>query len=342
MLYKNFSLKDKNTFGFEVFAKKFFEYESESELIDFLRENQKQPERILHIGEGSNLLFLHNFDGIVLHSKINFLETKEIDNQEVIVRVGAGIAWDRFCEMMVEKGFGGTENLSLIYGEVGAAAVQNIGAYGVEIADIIESVETIEVKTAKNRYFTVKECEYGYRESVFKKSKKGEFIVTAINFRLQKNPTLKLEYGALKTLLADNSNPTIADVRRAVISIRESKLPNPKILGNAGSFFKNPYCCKEHFEALQRQFPKMPYYPVTIGEKNFSPIQKLSAAWLIEQCGLKGHKIGGAQVYHSQPLVLVNLGNATPQNIAELSAEVQRQVKAKFSIELETEVNFIE
>ncbi|MDR2684669.1 MAG: UDP-N-acetylmuramate dehydrogenase [Prevotellaceae bacterium] len=336
MLYKNFSLKNRNTFGFEVFAKEFFEYENEPELINFLHENQMRSERFLHIGEGSNLLFLNDFNGVVLHSKINLLEIKEINNQDVIVRVGAGVVWDKFCEIMVEKGFGGVENLSLIPGEAGAAAVQNIGAYGVEAADVIDSVETIEVKNAEKRIFTMTECKYGYRESVFKKSKRCEFIVTAVNFRLQQMPKLKLEYGALKTLLADNAGPTVADVRQAVISIRKSKLPDPKVLGNAGSFFKNPYCCSEHFKVLQKQYPTIPYYPVN------KQSVKLSAAWLIEQCGLKGYKIGDAEVYALQPLVLINRGNATPQNIVELSDKIQHQVSAKFAIELETEVNFIE
>ncbi|MDR0830293.1 MAG: UDP-N-acetylmuramate dehydrogenase [Prevotellaceae bacterium] len=355
MLYNNFSLKDKNTFGFNIFAKKYFEYETEGELIGFLLENRQKTEKLLHIGAGSNLLFLGDFDGTVLHSKINAfchcgLDPQSIENQlrtiavqprndgdndNVFVRVGAGVVFDDFCAEMVENNFGGVENLSLIPGEVGAAAVQNIGAYGAEIANIIESVETIEIKTAQKRIFSVSECNYGYRESVFKTTHKGEFIVTAVNFILSTKPKLNLEYGALKNALQNVENPTIADVRRAVISIRESKLPNPKILGNAGSFFKNPYCCKTHFLSLQKDFPSISYYAVN------DEIVKLSAAWLIEQCGLKGAKIGGAQVYENQPLVLVNIGNATPQDIAQLSAEIQRRVKEKFSIELETEVNFI-
>ena len=331
-IIENYNLKNHNTFGFEVFAKKFVEYENEAELVDFLKNNNS--EKMLHIGGGSNLLFLGDFDGTILHSAIKFIEI-----EENFVRVGAGVVWDNFVDEMVKNGFGGAENLSLIPGEVGAAAVQNIGAYGAEIQDIIAKVEAIEIETLQKKIFDVSECKYGYRESVFKTDLKGKFIVTAVVFRLSKSPILKLDYGAIKEHLKHIKNPNIQDVRDAVIAIRQSKLPDTKILGNAGSFFKNPYCSKEYFEKLQKIYPDIPFYPVSTSLNN--RFVKLSAAWLIEKCGWKGKTLGCAAVYHLQPLVLVNKGNAVPQDVASLSAEIQKLIKEKFGLKLEAEVNFI-
>ena len=372
-IIENYNLKTHNTFGFDVVAKKFVEYENEYELIEFLRQNSLavdernrnvEGQGWLHIGGGSNLLFLGDFDGTILHSAIKFIalpqksggssplsvteqsdafslskcrSAGELDG--IFVRVGAGVVWDDFVAEMVENGFGGVENLSLIPGEVGAAAVQNIGAYGIEIQNIIAKVEAIEVATLQKRIFDVSECKYGYRESIFKTDLKGKFIITAVIFHLSKSPILKLDYGAIKEHLKNIQTPNIQNVREAIIEIRQSKLPDTKILGNAGSFFKNPYCSKEHFEELQKKYPNIPLYPVVnSGEKE---IVKLSAAWLIEQCGWKGKTLGGAAVYHLQPLVIVNKGNAKPQDVSNLSAEIQKSVKEKFDLELETEVNFI-
>jgi len=399
-IFENYNLKNYNTFGFDVVAKKFVEYETEAELVEFLKANEpicgvhcttkrrtchcgldpqstenkglknqaiagqaRNDTLLLHIGSGSNLLFLGDFDGTILHSAIKFINT--LNPPEVapsnspeggeqipplggggatslaFVRVGAGVVWDDFVAQMVECGFGGAENLSLIPGEVGAAAVQNIGAYGVEIQDIIAKVETIEIDTLQKKIFDVSECKYNYRESIFKTDLKGKFIVTAVVFRLSKNPVLKLDYGALREHLKNIENPNIQDVRNAVIEIRRSKLPDTKILGNAGSFFKNPYCSKEHFEKLQKNYPNIPFYSVNDTSTSLSNRVKLSAAWLIEQCGWKGKTLGGAAVYHLQPLVLVNQGNATPQDVANLAVEIQKSVKEKFNVELEAEVNFV-
>jgi len=336
-IIENYNLKNHNTFGFEIFAKKFVEYNNEEELLNFLKNNSS--EKKLHIGRGSNLLFRGDFDGTILHSNICHceIERQSFDNQnnDVFVRVGAGVVWDDFVAQMVDRGFGGAENLSLIPGETGAAAVQNIGAYGVEFKNIISKVETIEIATLKKRIFDVSECKYGYRESIFKTDFKGKFIVTAVVFRLSKKPKLKLAYGTIIEYLQNIQNPNIQDVRDVIIKIRQSKLPDTKILGNAGSFFKNPYCSKEHFENLQKNYPNIPVFPQN------EQLVKLSAAWLIEQCGWKGKTFGGAAVYHLQPLVLVNQGNATPQDVANLSFEIQKSVKEKFDIELEAEVNFI-
>ena len=349
-IIENYNLKNHNTFGFDVVAKKFVEYENEAKLIEFLKTNS---DKILHIGSGSNLLFLGDFDGTILHSAIRFIEKVQAPPRKggqssptlgelegaMFFRVGAGVVWDDFVAEMVVCGFGGAENLSLIPGETGAAAVQNIGAYSVEIQDIIAKVEAIEIDTLQKRIFDISECKYNYRESIFKTDLKGKFIVTAVVFCMSKNPVLKLDYGALKEHFKHIDNPNIQDVRNAVIKIRQSKLPDTKILGNGGSFFKNPYCSKEHFESLQKNYPNIPFYPVvTASDKE---VVKLSAAWLIEQCGWKGKTLGGAAVYHLQPLVLVNQGNATPQDVANLSAEIQKSVKEKFCLELEPEVNFI-
>ena len=335
--FENYSLKNHNTFGFDVVAKKFVEYENEAELIEFLKANAptiNRCEQWLHIGVGSNLLFLGDFDGTILHSAIKFIEFDE-QKENAFVRVGAGVIWDDFVAEMTERSFCGAENLSLIPGEVGAAAVQNIGAYGVEIQDIIAKVEAIEIDTLQKKIFDVSECKYGYRESIFKTDLKGKFIITAVVFRLSKIPTLKLDYGTLKEYLKNIKNPNIQDVRDVVIAIRQSKLPDTKILGNAGSFFKNPHCGIEHFEDLQKNYPNIPFYHLN------EQFVKLSAAWLIEQCGFKGKVLGGATVYHLQPLVLVNKGNATPQDVANLAAEIQKSVKEKFRLELEKEVNFV-
>lgn len=343
-IIENYNLKNHNTFGFDIAAKKFAEYETEAELIDFLRENLPVLKAgWLHIGSGSNLLFLNNFNGIILHSAIKFIEiSPHFDRFEelkdtVFIRVGAGVLWDDFVAEMVKNGLCGAENLSLIPGEVGAAAVQNIGAYGVEIQDITAKVEAIEVATLQKRIFDVSECNYGYRESIFKSDLKGKFIVTAVVFRLSKTPKFKLDYGALKEYLKDIQNIDIQTIRDVIIKIRQSKLPDTKVFGNAGSFFKNPYCSKENFEYLQKKYPDIPYYSANDASNSV----KLSAAWLIERCGFKGKTLGGAAVYHLQPLVLVNQGDATPQDVADLAYEIQKSVKEKFCLQLETEVNFV-
>ncbi|MDR3327811.1 MAG: UDP-N-acetylmuramate dehydrogenase [Prevotellaceae bacterium] len=331
----NFPLKDFNTFGFEVFANKFFEYNSENRLIEFLQNNRKHPDRLLHIGRGSNLLFLGDFDGTILHSNIRYIEVERIEPNNAFVRAGAGVLWDDLCAEMVKSNFCGTENLSLIPGETGAAAIQNIGAYGAEIKDIIHKIETINTKTCQKRIFDVSECGYGYRESIFKTIYKGEYIITAVIFRFSTKKKLNLEYGTIRKHLKQVENPDIKDVRDAIIKIRTEKLPDTKVYGNAGSFFKNPCCCMAHFETLKKAYPTMPHYPVN------EEVVKLSAAWLIEQCGWKGKRVGNVGTYPLQPLVLVNYGNAKPQEIAELSEAIQKSVFNEFSLKLECEVNFI-
>lgn len=331
----NHSLHGHNTFGLNVEAHQFITYETVDELISLLSDIKDEQQRILHIGSGSNLLFTKDFDGIVLHSNIKFIEYVSQNAEEIIVRVGSGVVWDDFCAEMANNNYYGSENLSHIPGEVGAAAVQNIGAYGVEVESIIQEVETIEIATSKSRVFQAQECEYGYRDSIFKNRLKGQYIVTAVVFRLSIIPIVHLDYGQLKDLRSRDEVPTANEVRNAVIAIRKSKLPEPDQLGSAGSFFKNPVVPIELFENLSTLYSDIPHF--VINEK----LVKIPAAWLIDQCGWKGKSHGGAAVYDKQPLIIVNKKQATPSDIMELASLIQQSVYEKFKINLQPEVNYI-
>ena len=321
-----------NTFGMNVQARHFVEYDSVDSLREFLAAHR--GERLLHIGAGSNLLFTSDFDGYVLHSNIKFCEKIAENDDHVLMRVGSGVVWDDFCASMCAANLGGTENLSYIPGEVGASAVQNIGAYGAEVADIIYQVETTEIATGESRVFQNLECKYGYRQSIFKDELRGKYIVTAVVFRLTKKPTLRLDYGNLRSHLQHIAQPTIGNVRQAVIDIRKQKLPEPSELGSAGSFFKNPIVTKAKANALLVENPAMPHYPAADGVK-------IPAAWLIEQCGWKGRTLGGAAVYEKQPLVLVNKNHATPADIQRLAQQIVDSIQEKFDITIEPEVNYV-
>ena len=332
---QNYSLLKHNTFGLDVKTKYFVEYENEADLQKLLRDEYFFSQQFWHIGQGSNLLFLDDFDGIIVHSAIQSREKIEETDDFVRLKVGAGTDWDSLVAYCVQNGWGGLENLSLIPGEVGASAVQNIGAYGAEAADCIEEVHAYFLETGEKKIFSNAECEYSYRHSFFKKPEnKGKYYITHVVYKLSKKPTFRLDYGNIRQYLADKS-VTLETVRQAVIAIRESKLPDPKKIGNAGSFFVNPYICTAHYEDLKKQYPDMPHYPVN------DEAVKVPAAWLIEHCGLKGKTIGGAAVYEKQPLVIVNQGNASGQDIADLAAEICSAVKEKFFIELQPEVNYI-
>jgi len=324
-----------NTFGMDVKAEQFITYDTVEELVLVLEEVRESGKRLLHIGGGSNLLFTKDFDGIILHSNIRFIEYLSRSSEEIIVRAGAGVVWDDFCAEMARKDYYGCENLSYIPGEVGAAAVQNIGAYGVEAGSIIREVETIEVATGKPRIFPVSECSYGYRDSVFKNSLQGKYIVTAVVFRLYATPHVHLEYGQLKDLRANETVPSAQTVRDAVIGIRRSKLPEPEELGSAGSFFKNPVVPREVYDKIAAIYDDVPHYIISDTQV------KIPAAWLIEQCGWKGKSHGGAAVYERQPLIIVNKGNATPSDIVELADLVSGSVMEKFRIKISPEVNYI-
>lgn len=329
--YCDYNLLKHNTFGMDVRARRFVEYDSEDELLRLI---PMLDGNVLHIGGGSNLLFLKDYEGTVLHSGIKGICIEDEDDDCVLVRVGAGEVWDDFVAWAVEQGFGGVENLSLIPGEVGASAVQNIGAYGVEAKDVIVLVEAMELTTGQKRCFGTVECDYAYRQSIFKNQLKGRYAVTYVTYRLQKSSVLKLDYGNIRTMLEGKENVTVSDVRRAIIDIRNAKLPDPKVQGNAGSFFVNPVVSREKFLDLQKTYPQMPFYEVDGGVK-------IPAGWMIDQCGWKGKSLGRAGVHDKQALVLVNLGGATSDEIIRLCEAVCKDVFDKFGIEIYPEVNFI-
>lgn len=330
-----YSLREHNSFGLEVKAKQFISYQTIDELIEVLASLRDKGEQILHIGGGSNLLFTKDFEGTILHSDIKFIEEVSRDDQHIFFRVGSGVVWDDFCTQMARENYYGAENLSYIPGEVGASAIQNIGAYGVEVASIIHEVETIEVATGLPRAFQIQECEYGYRDSIFKNRLKGEYIVTSVVFRLSLIPVVHLDYGPLREFNSRSENLTAQAIRDAVIDIRRSKLPEPKEMGSAGSFFKNPVIPVEAYQTIAAAYTDVPHY--VISEDKI----KIPAAWLIEQCGWKGKRHGGAGVYEKQPLILVNLGHATANDIIELATLIQQSIFKRFHIQLEPEVNFI-
>ena len=332
---KDYSLLPHNTFGMDVKASLFIEYVSVEELKHILLEHL-QGKTWLHIGKGSNLLFMRDYPGVILHSAIKGYEILEENEEEVIVRVGAGEVWDDFVAYTVKQGWYGAENLSLIPGEVGASAVQNIGAYGVEVKDLITHVEAIEVATGQERIFTNEECGYAYRESVFKLSLKRQFVLTKVSFRLKKTPSYHLDYGHVRAELEKRGcGLTLENVRRTIIDIRDSKLPDPKVQGNAGSFFMNPVVSRTCFESLLAQYPQMPHYEVDAERV------KIPAAWMIEQCGWKGKQLGRAAVHNKQALVLINVGGATGKEVVALSEEIQKSVFDRFGIIIHPEVNFI-
>ena len=332
---QNYSLLKYNTFGLDVKTNYFVEYETEADLQKLLRDEFFLSRRFWHIGQGSNLLFLGDFDGIIVHSAIQGIEIIKEDEHSVWLKVGGGNDWDSLVAYCVENGWGGLENLSLIPGEVGASAVQNIGAYGVEVSERIEEVHTYSLETGEKRIFSNAECDYSYRNSFFKKPEnKGKYYVVHVVFKLSKQPEYCLDYGNIREHLAVKPF-SLQTIRDTVIEIRESKLPDPKITGNAGSFFVNPYVPMDHFRNLKNCYPVIPYYPVN------EEMVKVPAAWLIEQCGLKGKTVGGAAVHEKHALVIVNQNRATGQEIALLAEEICKTVKEKFNIELQPEVNYI-
>ena len=328
-----YSLLPYNTFGIDVSASRFLEYASVAELKEYIAQGAVTTP-FLHIGGGSNLLFTKDYDGLILHSRIGGIEVTAEDSQTVSLRVGAGVVWDDFVACCVEHGWYGAENLSLIPGEVGASAVQNIGAYGVEVKDLITAVETVNVQ-GYGRVYSVEECEYAYRSSIFKRPENKSVFVTYVRFRLSKEERYTLDYGTIRQELARYPAPTLPIVRKVIIEIRESKLPDPKVMGNAGSFFMNPIVAKEKLEALQRDYPRIPYYELPDGR------MKIPAGWMIDQCGWKGKSLGPAAVHDKQALVLVNRGGAKGSDIVALSDAVRASVRDKFGIDIHPEVNVI-
>lgn len=330
MVYRNRHIK--NTFALEAVAALYIDYAS----VDELRRDLPQAVRpFLHVGGGSNLLFSSpRFEGTVFHNSNRSVEVLEQDGDHVLVRAGGGMVWDDFVSWSVAQGYYGAENLSLIPGEVGAAAVQNIGAYGSEAKDIIERVETFDIESDRERIFEREECCYGYRTSLFKSEEGRRYFVMAVVFRLSPRRNLNLSYGALKDV--DGDSATLADVRDAIVGIRRSKLPDPDDIGSAGSFFMNPVVPVAKYEALAAEYPDMPHYPAAEG------FVKLSAGWMIDRCGLKGVSRGRAGVYEKQALVLVNRGGATAKEVMALAEEVIDTVEKKFGVTLRPEAQIVE
>lgn len=332
---QDYELEKHNTFHLPVKAQYFVEYQTEQELQLILSDEYFRECRILHIGSGSNLLFLDDFAGIVLHSAIKGIEKTKEDDKHVYLRVGAGVNWDDLVAYAVLNGWGGIENLSFIPGETGAAAIQNIGAYGVEVKDVIETVEAFERSTRTKHTFTREACKYDYRSSIFKTAYEDQYIITYVTICLSKQPQLSLSYGNLNEALAGYPEVSLATVREAVISIRRQKLPDPGQCGNAGSFFMNPVITSSHFEELKLRYPSIPSYPAPGGKV------KVPAGWLIEQCGFKGKSYGTVGVYEKQALVLINLGNATGTEISMLAESIRMKVATQFGIEIVPEVKYI-
>ena len=331
--FDTYSLLPHNTFGIEAKAAHFVEFGSADELLGFL--NGGFTGNSLVIGGGSNLLFVGDFNGTVFHSAIMDINVVEETADYVLLRVGSGMNWDALVAYTVEKGWSGLENLSLIPGEVGASAVQNVGAYGVEAGDLIEKVETIRIADAVACSFTKADCDFAYRYSIFKAAEKGRHIVTYVTYRLKKTAEFKLLYGNLKDKVEELGGATLANVRRAICEIREAKLPNPEQVGSAGSFFMNPVVAAEKAGQLKDEYPAMPQYPLPNGEV------KLSAGWLIEQCGWKQTPHEHVGVYKHQALVVVNLGGATGRDVLNFASAVVVSVKEKFDVGLNMEVNVI-
>jgi UDP-N-acetylmuramate dehydrogenase len=335
---ENVSLKSYNTFGINAAAKYFAPFNSVDGLQELLsRYHQQAGSSLLVLGGGSNILLTKDFDGLVLKNEIAGIEVVDDDADHVYVRAGAGENWHQFVQYCVQNEFAGVENLSLIPGNVGASPMQNIGAYGVELKDVFHKLDAWHINDQRLVSFSMQECAFGYRESVFKNRYKGQFIITSVTYRLNKKPVFNTSYGAIQQELEKMgvTELSIADISKAVINIRSSKLPNPKEIGNAGSFFKNPTVSKTEFQRLIQAFPNMPSFAVD------DEHVKLSAAWLIEQCGWKGYRNGDAGCYLKQALVLVNYGNARGLEILELSEEIISSVQSKFDILLQREVNVI-
>lgn len=338
-LQQNLSLKPFNTFHVNETAQWFTSFASIESLCEFLQNPIIQNLPKLILGGGSNILFTKFFNGVVLKNEIKGIQTIKEDNDYVYIKVGAGENWHRFVQYCVEHNFGGVENLSLIPGCVGAAPIQNIGAYGVEVKDVIDTVEAYDISTHQLIYISNKDCNFGYRDSIFKHAYKYTYIITAIIFRLHKKPVFNIQYGVIKEelkIMGINENElTIQAISEAVIHIRQSKLPDPAVLGNAGSFFKNPTIAKPQFEILQKK------YTTIVGYSTANNQMKLAAGWLIEQCGLKGYRKGNVGCHEKQALVIVNYGDASGQEIYDFSEMIIKNVQQKFGILLEREVNVV-
>lgn len=337
---QNFPLKKYNTFGIDVCAKYFIYFSSIDELENALTASNKLQTtnyKLFILGGGSNILFIKDYDGIVLKNEIRGIYTVHEDEEHIYIKAGAGENWHQFVMHCIRNNFAGIENLSLIPGNVGASPMQNIGAYGVEVKEVFHSLEAFHLKEKTVVNFSLNDCGFGYRNSVFKNKYKDQFAILNVTFRLNKKPQYNISYGAIKDELEKMNikELSIQAISQAVINIRSSKLPDPKVIGNAGSFFKNPEISNSTFQILHSTFKNIVAYKLNNGSV------KLAAAWLIEQCGWKGFRSGDAGCHPKQALVLVNYGNAGGKEIYNLSEEIKQSVKEKFDVELEREVNIV-
>lgn len=353
-IFENYSLLQNNTFGIDAKCWQFVEIETPQEAAEKLPFIVKSTKPTMVIGGGSNLLLTQDYDGIIVHSAIKGISVI-LDNPEepeepecpespesaempsIFLKAGSGECFDDVVATAVSLGYYGMENLSIIPGDVGASAVQNIGAYGVEAKDIIHSIDAIEIASGKKVTIMNDECDYAYRQSRFKKEWKGKYFITAVTYKLQTEFTPHIEYGGIKKALEERgiSEPSAQDVRDTIIAIRNAKLPDPKVLGNGGSFFMNPVVSREKFEQLLSEYPAMPHYYIDADH------EKIPAGWMIEQCGWKGKSLGKAAVHDKQALVLVNLGGASGEEIVTLCEQVRKDVMEKFGIDIHPEVNII-
>lgn len=335
-IQENISLKHLNTFGIAKNARFFTAVTSINSLKEALAWAKEQNQKVLILGGGSNILLTADFDGLVIKMEIKGIKLIDESEDYYWIEVGAGEIWHDLVIYAIDQNWAGLENLSLIPGTVGASPMQNIGAYGAEIQEVFESLVALNRNGLTLKSFSKEECKFGYRESVFKHELKDQYVICSVRFKLRKNPELKVEYGAIRDVLNENGvqRPDIRDISKAVIAIRSSKLPDPKEIGNAGSFFKNPTIDRAKFSELKSSFPEIPGYPTLEGIK-------VPAGWLIEQAGWKGKRIGEVGVHVKQALVLVNYGNGDGAEIIRLSDQIRESVKRKFGIDLHPEVNFI-
>ena len=334
-IFKNHSLHKHNTFGVKVSAKFYAAPETPDELITILHKYRTPEQDLLIIGEGSNILLTNNFQGLVIRPDIKGIEILDKSPDNAIIKVWAGENWDNFVVYCINNGFGGVENLSWIPGSVGACPIQNIGAYGAEVENVIESVTGILTDSLEQITFTRDKCNFGYRDSIFKQGLKGRFIITNVIFKLSRNPVLNTTYGRLQNELAGNKKTDLQSVRQAVIKIRKDKLPDPDKFGSAGSFFRNPVISKSKFNNLRSDYSDIPAYPTN------NQGVKIAAGWLIEKAGWAGKRTGDAGVYNKQALILLNYGSATGKQIKDLAEKIMISVSNKFGIDLQTEVNVI-
>jgi UDP-N-acetylmuramate dehydrogenase len=333
-IQNDISLKDFNTFGIDILAKEYISISTNEQLQNLL----KTRKDVFVLSGGSNMLLTKSPDKLVVHLNTKGKEIQQLENGNVVVTVQAGENWHEFVLWCIEKEFGGLENLSLIPGNVGTCPIQNIGAYGTEVKDTITKVRAVEINTEKTVVFSNAACEFGYRNSIFKEAAKGKFIITAVSFELtQKNHNLNYSYGAIQAQLNARAieNPNLKDISDVVIAIRDSKLPNPKEIGNCGSFFKNPVVATSVFEEIQKKYPNMPFYPISEKET------KIPAGWLIEQAGFKGKRFGNTGAHKNQALVLVNYGGATGEEVVALATKIRKEITSMFGISLEVEVNIL-